>query len=193
MGAPSGIAVCGLVLGCFVSGPTSSTERLLIKSGTWRAVPGRPCTSWSSNFARPPDSNHDAGNRIVIVRRNERGRDQPAACGGRQVECCLAGRASRCLGFRLEGRPAAVGGEARCTASHGARRLDFLAETALFRTPRTAQRYMRPARSVSDPSLLGGLSLRQTYFRLGVATEPNRRAGQLDCALWRATRSWRRD
>ncbi|HEY4245862.1 MAG TPA: hypothetical protein VGM64_03340 [Lacunisphaera sp.] len=39
-------------------------------------------------------------------------------------------------------------------------------------TPRSAQRYMRLAKSVSDPSFLGGLSLRQTYFRLGIATEP---------------------
>lgn len=38
--------------------------------------------------------------------------------------------------------------------------------------PRTAQRYMRLAQNVSDPSFLGSLSLRQTYFRLGVATEP---------------------
>jgi len=39
-------------------------------------------------------------------------------------------------------------------------------------TPRTAQRYMLLAKSVSDSSFLRGLSLRQVYFRLGIATEP---------------------
>jgi hypothetical protein len=39
-------------------------------------------------------------------------------------------------------------------------------------TPRTAQRYMVLARSVADVSFLRGMSLRQVYFRLGVATEP---------------------
>jgi len=42
-------------------------------------------------------------------------------------------------------------------------------------TPRNAQRYMRLARSVSNPSFLQGLSLRQAYDRLGIATEPKRR------------------
>jgi hypothetical protein len=39
-------------------------------------------------------------------------------------------------------------------------------------SPRTAQRYMLLARSVADPSFLAGMSLRQSYFRLGIATEP---------------------
>ncbi|HVT83275.1 MAG TPA: hypothetical protein VHM90_21730 [Phycisphaerae bacterium] len=39
-------------------------------------------------------------------------------------------------------------------------------------TPRTAQRYMLLARSVADTSFLKGMSLRQAYFRLGIATEP---------------------
>ena len=39
-------------------------------------------------------------------------------------------------------------------------------------TPRTAQRYMLLAKSVSDVSFLRGMSLRQVYFRLGIATEP---------------------
>ena len=39
-------------------------------------------------------------------------------------------------------------------------------------TPRTAQRYMLLAKGVSDVSLLRGRSLRQAYFRLGIATEP---------------------
>lgn len=39
-------------------------------------------------------------------------------------------------------------------------------------TPRTAQRYMRLAKSVSDVSFLAGMSLRQAYARLGIATEP---------------------
>lgn len=39
-------------------------------------------------------------------------------------------------------------------------------------TPRTAQRYMMLARSVADVSFLRGMSLRQVYFRLGIATEP---------------------
>ena len=39
-------------------------------------------------------------------------------------------------------------------------------------SPRTAQRYMLLAKSVSDASFLGGISLRRVYFRLGIATEP---------------------
>ena len=39
-------------------------------------------------------------------------------------------------------------------------------------SPRTAQRYMLLAKSVSDVSFLPGMSLRQVYFRLGIATEP---------------------
>jgi hypothetical protein len=39
-------------------------------------------------------------------------------------------------------------------------------------TPRTAQRYMLLAKNVSDVSAFRGLSLRQVYFRLGIATEP---------------------
>ena len=39
-------------------------------------------------------------------------------------------------------------------------------------TPRTAQRYMLLAKGVSDVSFLRGMSLRQVYFRLGIATEP---------------------
>ena len=39
-------------------------------------------------------------------------------------------------------------------------------------TPRTAQHYMRLAATVVDVSALQGMSLRQVYFRLGIATEP---------------------
>jgi hypothetical protein len=39
-------------------------------------------------------------------------------------------------------------------------------------TLRTAQRYMLLAKNVSDVSAFRGLSLRQVYFRLGIATEP---------------------
>ncbi len=39
-------------------------------------------------------------------------------------------------------------------------------------TSRTAQRYMKLAKQVTDVSVLHGMSLRQVYFRLGVATEP---------------------
>jgi hypothetical protein len=39
-------------------------------------------------------------------------------------------------------------------------------------TPRTAQRYLRLASSEVDISTLRGMSLRQTYVRLGIATEP---------------------
>jgi hypothetical protein len=42
-------------------------------------------------------------------------------------------------------------------------------------THRTAQRYMRLAESVADVSSLRGLSLRQVYLRLGIATEPKHR------------------
>lgn len=37
---------------------------------------------------------------------------------------------------------------------------------------RTAQRYMCLAQSITDAAFLRGLSLRQAYFRLGIATEP---------------------
>ncbi|MGH7996285.1 MAG: hypothetical protein ACREFX_08035 [Opitutaceae bacterium] len=39
-------------------------------------------------------------------------------------------------------------------------------------TPRTAQNYMRLAECVTDAAFLQGMSLRQTYLRLGIATEP---------------------
>jgi len=39
-------------------------------------------------------------------------------------------------------------------------------------TPRTAQRYMRLAHAIADVAFLQGMSLRQTYARLGIATEP---------------------
>lgn len=45
-------------------------------------------------------------------------------------------------------------------------------------TPRTAQRYMQLARSEADASRLCGMSLRQAYWRLGIATEPKSRAGR---------------
>jgi len=41
--------------------------------------------------------------------------------------------------------------------------------------PRTAQNYMRLAREVADVVSLRGMSLRQVYFRLGIATEPKER------------------
>jgi len=64
---------------------------------------------------------------------------------------------------------------------------------------RTAHRYVRLAQSLSDVTFLGGLSLRQAYFRLGIATEPKkcghhsvpplpdyvRLATRLSCALRR--------
>ncbi|MEO6002281.1 MAG: hypothetical protein ABIZ04_21135 [Opitutus sp.] len=39
-------------------------------------------------------------------------------------------------------------------------------------TARTAQRYIRLAQCVSDMAFLQGMSLRQAYARLGIATEP---------------------
>lgn len=39
-------------------------------------------------------------------------------------------------------------------------------------TVRTAQRYMKLAQSVADATFLEGMSLRQAYARLGIATEP---------------------
>jgi hypothetical protein len=44
-------------------------------------------------------------------------------------------------------------------------------------TPRTAQRYMKLAKNVADLAFVRGLSLRQAYARLGIATEPKRREG----------------
>jgi len=49
-------------------------------------------------------------------------------------------------------------------------------------TPRTAQRYMWLAESEPDISQLQGLSLRQAYFRLGIATEPKSRAESMRVA-----------
>ena len=40
---------------------------------------------------------------------------------------------------------------------------------------RTAQNYMRLAETASDVSAFQGLSLRQVYLRLGIATEPKSR------------------
>ena len=39
-------------------------------------------------------------------------------------------------------------------------------------TARTAQRYIRLAQCVTDAAFLQGMSLRQAYARLGIATEP---------------------
>lgn len=39
-------------------------------------------------------------------------------------------------------------------------------------TVRTAQRYIRLAHSITDEAFLQGMSLRQAYARLGIATEP---------------------
>ncbi|HEX2851899.1 MAG TPA: hypothetical protein VHO24_01585, partial [Opitutaceae bacterium] len=41
---------------------------------------------------------------------------------------------------------------------------------------RTAQNYMRLAESVANPAEFRGMSLRQVYLRLGIATEPKNRA-----------------
>jgi len=43
-------------------------------------------------------------------------------------------------------------------------------------TRRTASNYMRLAETVADAALLEGMSLRQAYLRLGIATEPKSRA-----------------
>jgi hypothetical protein len=48
----------------------------------------------------------------------------------------------------------------------------FWLEANFRGTPRTAQRYMRLAQSVADVAFLRGMSLRQAYARLGIATEP---------------------
>ena len=47
-------------------------------------------------------------------------------------------------------------------------------EANFVASERTAQRYMKLARSVTDVTFLQGMSLRQAYSRLGVATEPKR-------------------
>lgn len=43
-------------------------------------------------------------------------------------------------------------------------------------SPAVARRYIRVAESAADESALRGLSIRQTYLRLGIATEPKCRA-----------------
>ena len=50
-------------------------------------------------------------------------------------------------------------------------------------TPRTAQRYMKLARRVADASFLRGMSLREAYARLGIATQKTKTPAQ--CALRR--------
>lgn len=45
-----------------------------------------------------------------------------------------------------------------------------------YGTPRTAQHYMKLARSEPDITTLRDMSLRQTYARLGIATEPKSHA-----------------
>jgi hypothetical protein len=50
-------------------------------------------------------------------------------------------------------------------------------------TARTAQRYMRLATAVSDAAFLCGLSIRQAYLRLGIATEPKSRAETVTVAM----------
>jgi len=47
-------------------------------------------------------------------------------------------------------------------------------KTCFYGSVRTAQRYMKLSRSVESPSLLQGMSLRQAYFQLGIATEPKK-------------------
>jgi hypothetical protein len=42
-------------------------------------------------------------------------------------------------------------------------------------SPRNAQNYMRLAQTVDDVAALQGMSLRQIYFQLGIATEPKSR------------------
>jgi hypothetical protein len=68
---------------------------------------------------------------------------------------------------------------------------------------KTAKRYMALAEAVADPGDFPNLSLRQVYFRLGIATEPKKRrqhpvsplpdyvrlAGRLVCALRRLRRT----
>ena len=49
-------------------------------------------------------------------------------------------------------------------------------------TRRTASNYMRLAESVADAAFLHGLSLRQAYLRLGIATEPKSRAESVPVA-----------
>ena len=67
---------------------------------------------------------------------------------------------------------------------------------------KTAKRYMALSAAVPDPAVFSGLSLRQVYFRLGIATEPKKRrrhpviplpeyvrlATRLVCALRRVRR-----
>jgi hypothetical protein len=48
----------------------------------------------------------------------------------------------------------------------------FWLEANFRGSARTAQRYMRLAQSVADVAFLQGMSLRQAYARLGIATEP---------------------
>ena len=47
----------------------------------------------------------------------------------------------------------------------------FWLEANFSGTPRTAQRYMRLAQSVTDVTFMQGMSLRLAYARLGIATE----------------------
>jgi len=55
--------------------------------------------------------------------------------------------------------------------------------TAFKGSDRTAQRYMRLARELPDAPAPEGLSLRQLYFRLGIATEPKAARNSVDMPL----------
>ena len=61
----------------------------------------------------------------------------------------------------------------RRTMGHGAWLLWL--EHRFQGTARNAQLYMRLAQTVDDVSTLQGMSLRQIYFQLGIATEPKSR------------------
>jgi hypothetical protein len=61
----------------------------------------------------------------------------------------------------------------RRTMGHGAWLLWL--EQRFHGSDRTAQKYMRLAQTVDDVATLQGMSLRQIYFQLGIATEPKSR------------------
>ncbi len=67
----------------------------------------------------------------------------------------------------------------RVRATMGAGAWLLWLEANFHGTPRTAQRYMKLVRSVTDAAFLRGMSLRQAYARLGIATEPKTPGRQL--------------
>lgn len=87
----------------------------------------------------------------------------------------LAGRSRQCLDGALDAAWQAgrlLAAEKARTRRLGAGAWGLWVEQQFDGSLRTAQRYMQLAQLVPEISVLQGMSLRQAYLRLGIATEP---------------------